>query len=141
MKQYRPQEIAQFTGEEGPRRDNLLRFFQEQARFHVAHIDARPTAENYAEVISCYEEMAEIVVNFDQVYAIVEMSPGFRIKLAEYNGLADTEVNDMALDALAFFLLHSTWPTYNDQVDPTEFLALLKKQALALGYVVISHPE
>lgn len=141
MKQYRPQEIEQFTGEESPRRDNLLRFFQEQARFHAAHIDARPTAKHYAEVISYYEEMADISFTPEQVRVIVEMSPSFRIKLAEYDGLADTEVADMALDALGSFLLHSTWPTYGDQVEPEGFLALIKKQALALGYVVISYPE
>lgn len=113
--------------------NNLLQCLRGGTKFYVDHANSQPKERDYIDLVAYYEEISEIKFSLDDVKTIVTLSPHLRIKLAEYDGLGDTEVRDLAADALAAFLLHTTWPNYGDRVNSTDFVGALKQQAQSIG--------
>lgn len=65
------------------------------------------------DLVELYSQVMDIPVTMAQVNVIVELHPKARVYIAG-GDLGDTDVRDVAMDALCQFVLGCDHPTYND---------------------------
>lgn len=102
--------------------------------FYTKHRHALPTLDQYRQAASVMTELAEVTITPDQAEAILALYPQARIKLAVYGDLQDTDTREAVSFAVAHYFLGCTWPSFGDGVDIDQFMDLLTKQAVAMGY-------
>lgn len=112
----------------------LLRMRRDSSMFYLNNRAAMPTAQNIAEVAKHFAEISGVEFSPEQAEAILSLYPQVRIKVANYDGIEDTDVRDGLSFAMAHFFLGCTWPTFGDKVDLELFVALLQKQAGLMGF-------
>lgn len=112
----------------------LLGFTRNINSFLYQHRDKKPTEQHYLHAAEFMSAQAGFEIDVEMAKGILDLYPHARIKLAEYDGLGDTEVRDLVASAVANFFLGCDWPTYGDNVDTTVFCKALHKQAVAMGF-------
>lgn len=112
----------------------LLKMRAESARRELEFLRTKPSAAHYAEAAEHLTMITEVVITSEQAANILDLYPKARILLVEFDGTADTLVRDELAFAAAHFFLGCSWPLFRDGVDVDAFTALLKKQAVRMGY-------
>ena len=113
----------------------LLGFTRNINSFLYQHRGSQPTEQHYLHAAEFMSAQAGFEIDVEMAKGILALYPHARIKVAEYDGLGDTEVRDLVADALSNFFLGCDWPTYDDKVDTTIFCKALKAQAEKMGFV------
>lgn len=111
----------------------ILRMRRDASQFFFANRDAIPTDTQYSEVAQYFGEITELDFTTGDVAAILALYPFARIKVT-LDGISPTDVRDELSNAVAYFFLGCTWPTFGDKVDIAPFVALLQKQARLMGF-------
>jgi hypothetical protein len=96
---------------------------------------ATPTDSEYSEAAEFIEDISGIQIDAERIRGILALYPSTRIKIAIY-GVGDTEIREDLAFAIAHFVLGCGWPRYGDKIDVEEFVAVLRKQAVHLGFKV-----
>jgi hypothetical protein len=114
----------------------LLNYTRNINTFLYDNRDKEPTNNHYLQARDFMSANAGFELSMQQVQGMLALYPHARIKLAAYNGIADTEVRDLLLNVLSNFFLGCDWPNYGDKVDLKIFLAALRKQAIAMDFTI-----
>jgi hypothetical protein len=103
------------------------------ARALLDNVGLRPTEAEYKAAADHLRWAIGVSLSVAEVTALLEVYPRARLKLSEW-GIGDTEVREELSSAFAHLLTGSQWPTYGDDVDVDAFVALLRRQAAAIGF-------
>jgi hypothetical protein len=122
-------------------RHYVLHMRQESSEFLLKNRLATPTQENYESVAANFTEQTGVAFTALQAAAILDLYPNSRIKIAVYNGIGDSDVRDGLGDVMAHFFLGCRWPVFGDAIEIKEFLAVLQKQGLAMGYQLTAQAQ
>ncbi|ANL87128.1 hypothetical protein [Rhizobium phaseoli] len=115
--------------------DFVLRLRREGSQFYFANRNARPTVAEYRAAAQYLTDSTDVEFDTDAIKAILSLYPSARIDLAA-GYIQETHVRDALKDAIANFFLSCDWPRGRDKVDIDAFLAVLHRQAEAMGYTV-----
>lgn len=127
--------VRQFDDNGNPKRDAeaLLRNIQAGREHNSLHFDVQLTPADLVDATQYARDVCGIDFSEEQISNIMALYPSERIDIAMHS-LRDTMTRDSFSGILAHFLLGSSWPNYGDNVDISEFQALLERQAQKLGY-------
>jgi hypothetical protein len=104
------------------------------SQFYLDNAAAQPSEKHLEEVAGYFAGITGLAFSSEQAEAILSLYPRARIKVAVYDGIFDTDVRDELSFAVAHFFLGCSWPTYGDAIDLDEFMDLMTRQALAMGF-------
>jgi hypothetical protein len=96
---------------------------------------ATPSDSEYSDAAEFIEDISGLHVDAERIRGILALYPSTRIKIAMY-GVGDTDIRGDLAFAISHFILGCGWPTYGDKVEIEEFVAVLQKQAVHLGFKV-----
>lgn len=122
-------------------RHYLLHMRQGNSEFLLKNRLATPTQENYEAVAANFTEQTGLAFTAQQAANILDLYPNSRIKIAMYNGIKDSDVRDGLADVMAHFFLGCRWPVFGDTIEIKEFLVVLQKQGLAMGYQLTAQAQ
>ena len=112
----------------------LLRMRRDASAFFLAQRDAQPSEDNYAAVAAFMSEITGLVIDAVCAKQLLSLYPQTRINVAEFGGIAATDVRDGLSFVAAHFFLGCSWPTFGDSVDIDAFVGLLQRQAVLMGF-------
>lgn len=118
--------------------DTLNDFHASLNTFLFTNRSAFPNADQLLKATEFIQQEIGFDLNMDVIGGILMLYPHARIKLVEYNGLGDTEVRDLLLEAVADFFLGCDWPKYGDNLSEAEtyqFREALQKQARLMNLI------
>ncbi|MBD8088968.1 hypothetical protein IFT48_03165 [Pseudomonas fluorescens] len=119
----------------------LLEMRQDTAKFYMNNVGAIPNAKNYEDARQYLTEFTGLEFTPEQTQSLLDLYPRVRIKLAVCDGISDTDVRDDLSCAAAHLILGCSWPTYGEQVDMDEFMAMLLSQGLEMGFAKAADEE
>lgn len=114
--------------------ETILGFTRNINSFLYQHRDKRPTEHHYLQAAGFMSASAGFKIDVEMAKGILELYPHARIKMAEYDGIRDTEVCGLVVDAVAHFFLGCDWPIGGDKVNATVFCKALRQQAIKMGF-------
>ena len=104
----------------------------DNTQFYLENVNVSPTTHQVYEVAHIIKIVTGIDCDSFLAKTILSLYPTAKIQVAVYG--TESDAKDEILWAVAHFFLGCPWPTYNDDVQLTEFVLLLQKQAQALGF-------
>lgn len=119
----------------------LIRMRRDASKFYMDNIDLQLSEENLQETAEFISEITGLECNTSQVTLLLKLYPHVRIKIAEYNGISDTDVRDGISQAVAHFFLGCEWPTFGDEIDIEQFVEFLKKEAIHHGFTPLTQTQ
>lgn len=111
----------------------LLDSIRSSRTSNLANADAGLSDPELVEACEYARDVCGVDFTSAQLAAILELYPVERADLARHT-LRDTLARESFVSVIAHFLVGASWPAYGDNVDLTEFQALLEHQARKLGY-------
>lgn len=114
--------------------DSLFSTRAGNAQFYLENVNVSPTTHQVYEVAHIIKIVTGIDCDSFLAKTILSLYPTAKIQVAVYG--TESDAKDEILWAVAHFFLGCPWPTYDDDVQLTEFVLLLQKQAQALGFKV-----
>jgi hypothetical protein len=112
--------------------DSLFSTRADNTQFYLENVNVSPTTHQVYEVAHIIKIVTGIDCDSFLAKTILSLYPTAKIQVAVYG--TESDAKDEILWAVAHFFLGCPWPTYNDDVQLTEFVLLLQKQAQALGF-------
>jgi hypothetical protein len=112
--------------------DSLFSTRADNTQFYLDNVNLAPTTHQVYEVAHIIKIVTGINCDSFLAKTILSLYPTAKIQVAVYG--TESDAKDEILWAVAHFFLGCPWPTYNDDVQLTEFVLLLQKQAQALGF-------
>jgi hypothetical protein len=103
-------------------------------KFYSENSDKTPTDENYLEAANNISENLGVLVSLEQIKSILSLFPSARIKLAVYDGCADTEVRDLIHEVACAYFAGAETPTFGDKINTERFYNHLQSQAKEMGF-------
>ena len=101
-------------------------------QFYLDNVNVSPTTHQVYEVAHIIKIVTGIDCDSFLAKTILSLYPAAKIQVAVYG--TESNAKDEILWAVAHFFLGCPWPTYNDEVQLTDFILLLQKQAQSLGF-------
>jgi hypothetical protein len=112
--------------------DLLFSTQADNTQFYLDNVNVSPTIHQVYEVAHIIKIVTGIDCDSFLAKTILSLYPTAKIQVAVYG--TESDAKDEILWAVAHFFLGCPWPTDNDDVQLTEFVLLLQKQAQALGF-------
>lgn len=112
--------------------ESLFSTRADNTQFYLENVNVSPTTHQVYEVAHIIKIVTGIDCDSFLAKTILTLYPTAKIQVAVYG--TESDAKDEILWAVAHFFLGCPWPTYNDDVQLTEFVLLLQKQAQALGF-------
>jgi len=112
--------------------ESLFSTRADNTQFYLENVNVSPTTHQVYEVAHIIKIVTGIDCDSFLAKTILSLYPTAKIQVAVYG--TESDAKDEILWAVAHFFLGCPWPTYNDDVQLTEFVLLLQKQAQALGF-------
>lgn len=127
--------VRQFDDNGNPKRDAefLLRSIRAGREHNNLNFDVHLSPADLADATQYARDVCGVDFSEEQISNILALYPIERIDIAVHS-LRDTMTRDSFSGILAHFLVGSSWPNYGDNVDISEFQAVLERQAQKLGY-------
>ena len=101
-------------------------------QFYLDNVNLTPTTHQVYEVAHIIKIVTGIDCDSLLAKTILTLYPTAKIQVAVYG--TESDAKDEILWAVAHFFLGCPWPTFEDNVELTEFILLLQQQAKALGF-------
>jgi len=102
------------------------------AQFYLDNVNLSPTTHQVYEVAHIIKIVTGIDCDTLLARIILTLYPTAKIQVAVYG--TESDAKDEILWAVSHFFLGCPWPTFEDNVELTEFVLLLQQQAKALGF-------
>jgi hypothetical protein len=102
----------------------------------MSESDAELTPQEYADVSVFLTTLTGVRLTAYHSAEILSCYPNVKEKISRY-GLGDSEVRESLSDSIARYFLGRDWPNYGEGANMDEFIALLKTQAVVMGYTYI----
>lgn len=118
-----------------------LEILRDGSQAALRMLDERPSGDSVTKAVEFLSGITDLDLNDEQVGRLLDLYPRTRIALIEDGGLCDTGIREQLSDMVATFFVGCTWPTYGDNVDVEAFQALLRRQAVAMGYMLRRSPN
>ena len=114
--------------------ESLFRTRANTAQFYIDNVNLSPTTHQVYEVAHIIKIVTGIDCDTLLAKTILTLYPSAKIQVAVYG--TESDAKDEILWAVSHFFLGCPWPTFEDNVELTEFILLLQQQAKALGFNV-----
>ncbi len=105
------------------------------AQFYLENVNLSPTTHQVYEVAHIIKIVTGIDCDTILAKTILSLYPTAKIQVAVYG--TESDAKDEILWAVSHFFLGCPWPSEEDHVELTDFIALLQEQAKALGFTII----
>jgi hypothetical protein len=112
-------------------------YFTERREIFLKNLETTEDDKPVFEALRQYiEEMTEIILTAEQAESLVRLYPRVVAALFEW-GVEDTSTEQAVNDMLAESIVGADyWPRDSDKIDMAAWVALLKREAAAMGYAV-----
>lgn len=131
---------SSFEGYKGDIGNILPKMHRNSINFYKNNKDKDIKEATYEDALEYIKSNTRVSLTKEQLIDLLFFFPFFRIKLAVY-GVGDTEVKSYLLDMVSSFFIGVKWPTFGDDVDIDDFMALLHQRATEMGYKVVKDEE
>ena len=102
------------------------------AQFYLENVNLSPSTHQVYEVAHIIKIVTGIDCSTTLAKTILTLYPTAKIQVAVYG--TESDAKDEILWAVAHFFLGCPWPSFEDNVELTEFILLLQQQAKSLGF-------
>lgn len=102
------------------------------AQFYLENVNLSPSTHQVYEVAHIIKIVTGIDCDTSLAKTILTLYPTAKIQVAVYG--TESEAKDEILWAVSHFFLGCPWPTFEDNVELTEFILLIQQQAKAMGF-------
>lgn len=118
----------------------LAQRHKESVIFYQENKDKQIKEEDYKNALISIESYIDISLTEDQLINILSFFPFVRVRMAVYGVEGQGNAEDLC-DMISSFLMGVQWPTFGDDVDIDDFMALLHQRATEMGYKVVKDEE
>jgi len=112
--------------------ESLFSLRANTAQFYLENVNLSPSTHQVYEVAHIIKIVTGIDCSTTLAKTILTLYPTAKIQVAVYG--TESDAKDEILWAVAHFFLGCPWPSFEDNVELTEFILLLQQQAKSLGF-------
>ncbi|OUR64545.1 hypothetical protein A9Q79_04375 [Methylophaga sp. 42_25_T18] len=112
--------------------ESLFSSKADTAQFYLENVNLTPTTHQVFEVAHIIKIVTGINCDTSLAKIILTLYPTAKIQVAVYG--TESDAKDEILWAVSHFFLGCPWPTFEDNVELTDFILLLQQQASSLGF-------